>query len=57
MSRLLPLLALLSLLGCAPTKHTATAPRRWIRYYHHEQRRQERARRRLIKSNITWSKL
>lgn len=57
MSRLLPLLALLGLLGCAPARHTATAPRRWVRQYHHQQRKQERQRRRLRKPNITWSKL
>ncbi len=57
MSKLLLLLALLSLLGCAPAKHTATAPRRWMRYYHHEERRHERERRRLVKANITWSQL
>jgi hypothetical protein len=37
--------------------HGAQAPKRWIRYYRHEQRKNERQRRRLVKANITWSKL
>jgi hypothetical protein len=59
MSKLLLLVFLLSLaLGsCSPTRHTASAPRPWVRYYHRKQRKQERARRRQVKTNVTWSKL
>ena len=65
MKRLLPIVAALLVWGllslvlgsCAPPRHTATAPRRWVRQYHHQQRKQERQRRRLRKPNITWSKL
>jgi hypothetical protein len=64
MSKLLLALCLVLALGSCttwphptPAPHTAQAPRRWVRYYHHEQRQNERARRRLVKANITWSKL
>lgn len=59
MSKLLLFAFLLSLgLGsCSPARHSGQAPRPWVRYYHRQQRKQERARRRQVKSNITWSKL
>jgi hypothetical protein len=59
MKRLALALVMLSLaLGsCTPSLHTATAPRPWLKYYHHEQRKNERQRRRLVKTNVTWSKL
>jgi hypothetical protein len=37
--------------------HGPQVPKRWIHYYHHQQRKQERERRKLVKANITWSKL
>jgi hypothetical protein len=59
MHKLLLVAFLLSLgLGsCTPARHSGQAPRPWIRYYHHQQRQQERERRKLVKANITWSKL
>lgn len=59
MKRLALALVLLSgMLGsCTPSIHSAVAPRRWLNYYHHEQRKNERQRRRLVKTNVTWSKL
>ena len=61
MSKLLLLSLVLALGSCTtwphPTPHSAQAPRRWVKYYHHEQRKNERQRRRLVKTNITWSKL
>ena len=59
MGKLLLLVFLLSLgLGnCSPARHSGKAPRPWVRYYHRQQRKQERARRRQVKTNITWSKL
>lgn len=59
MSKLLLFLFLLSLGfgSCSPSRHSGQAPRPWVRYYHRQQRKQERARRRQVKTNITWSKL
>jgi hypothetical protein len=59
MSKLLLIVLLLSLgLGnCSPARHTATAPRPWIKYYHRQQRKHERERRWQEKTNVTWSKL
>lgn len=59
MSKLLLLVFLLSLglSSCSPARHSGQAPRLWVRYYHCQQRKQERARRRQVKTNITWSKL
>ena len=59
MSKLLLTVLLLSLgLGsCSPVRHSGQAPRPWIKYYHRQQRKEERARRRQVKTNITWSKL
>lgn len=59
MSKLLLLLALLSLGSCAPLQRFWVAPHRTIRHYHRWQRTHERERRRQEhkKTNVTWSKL
>jgi hypothetical protein len=64
MNKLLLLFALLLLLGgssCASSNRLGgqpgRTPRPWLRYYKREQRQNERQRRRVVKSNITWSKI
>jgi len=59
MSKLLLIVFLMSLSfgSCSPARHAASAPRPWVRYYHRQQRKQERARRRQVKTSVTWSKL
>lgn len=65
MSKLLILFALLLLLGSGSSCTTSRpkggkpwiTPKPWIRYYHRQQRKNERQRRRVVKTNITWSRL
>ena len=59
MSKLLLLLALLSLGSCASVQRFMVAPHSTIRHYHRWQRKHERARRQQVKHhpNITWSRL
>ena len=57
MSRLLLLIALVSLGGCASVHRFMVAPHDTIRHYHRWERKHERERRRRVKHhpNILWS--